>query len=85
MIQISYEFLQEPEAAHACFQTTFSACRGTICTLLKSENLYFYINRLFNVPNQNNLISYLAYKYVRIKRGILNSVIKMDPLAAEPK
>lgn len=29
--------------------------------------------------------AYLAYKYVKINRGTLNNVIKIDPLAAEPK
>lgn len=29
--------------------------------------------------------AYLAYRYVKINRGTLNNVIKIDPLAAEPK
>lgn len=31
------------------------------------------------------LFTYLACKYVKIRRGTLNSVIKNDPLATEPK
>lgn len=29
--------------------------------------------------------TYFAYKYVKIKRGILNKRMSMDPFAAEPK
>lgn len=32
-----------------------------------------------------NKFSYFAYKYVNTNRGTLNSVIKSDPLATEPK
>lgn len=44
--------------------------------------------RLFKVSNKELYLkssTYLAYKYVRINRGTLNNVIRMDPLAAEPR
>lgn len=43
---------------------------------------------LFKCPVKrlsSNISTYLAYKYVRINRGTLNNVIRMDPLAAEPR